>query len=147
MTRSKREAVLNSTLLCFGAGSFTPGGFGYAPIPRKNLIRELVEKGALVLLTNEKNTTKHCSLCGEVLLKPTNKQVIDHLRDKNKWSKSDIHNVRCCTSAKHKSFSGSDCPCFFLSRDKDAARSIGNNGFKTIVDLNVGDQNHRTDVP
>ena len=35
MSESKRRSVLKSTLLCFGAGSFTPGGFGYAPIPRK----------------------------------------------------------------------------------------------------------------
>jgi hypothetical protein len=46
----------------FGNGTFSPGGSGYAAVPKKKFLRELAQF-AVVVLVNEYNTSKCCPNC------------------------------------------------------------------------------------
>jgi hypothetical protein len=130
-TRYEKKLKTSNTkkkIIAFGAGDFKPGGFGYSTIPRKGLINSLVKKGYHVILTDEYNTTKKCSVCNKNLLEPTNNLIKNYLRkSKNNYSLKDARNVRCCN---HHSSTGDYI--LFTGRDLDAAKSIGQ---KLFTDL------------
>ena len=46
----------------FGDGNFAPGGYGHAPVPKKDILRHLCTRGVTVLL-GETKTSKMCP-CG-----------------------------------------------------------------------------------
>ena len=82
------------------------------------------------MLINENNTTKKCFKCGDELNVVTEicKKKIGE-REYEKWSKSDLRNVRyckniSCVEKKHKRF--------YIGRDINAANNMLINGLKNL---------------
>ena len=59
----KKECIENGKLpvILFGNGSFSPGGSGYASVPRKPVIRNLATQFS-IFITDEFNTSKKCPI-------------------------------------------------------------------------------------
>ncbi len=59
------RAILGDTkngIVLFGDGTFSPGGYGYASVPKKKFIREFAQF-AVVVLVDEYCTSKFCPTC------------------------------------------------------------------------------------
>ena len=65
-TKKKQRRSGPDTVVFFGDGTFKPGGFGHAPIPKKNILKLLCTRGQTVLL-DEFRTSKTCP-CGNAEL-------------------------------------------------------------------------------
>ena len=116
-------------IIIFGAANYKTSMKNYSAVPKKAILRVLAQKTS-VLLINEHNTTKKCFKCGNNVQEVTEthaKQLGD--RKFNKWSKTNLRNVRYCEniSCKHE-----DNGKFFIGRDVNASNNILINGFKHI---------------
>ena len=69
LRRARTEKGTRKTVVFFGDGTFQPGGFGYAPVPKKKLLKNLCTKGLTVLL-DEHNTSKFCPYERKLRTKP-----------------------------------------------------------------------------
>jgi len=62
-----KNRKLNKTtvkkIILFGNGTFQSGGYGYAVVPKKKLIRNLASKKAIVIISDESFTSKVCPFC------------------------------------------------------------------------------------
>jgi len=124
----------NEALILFCAGCYKTSMRNYSAVPRKAILRVLAQK-TVVLLVNENNTTKKCFKCKQdvkEILNIKEKKIKDRLY--NKWSKSNLRNVRYC---ENKSCITGDYDKFIIGRDTNASNNILINGFNKLKDINL----------
>jgi hypothetical protein len=116
-----------SAIIFFGSAGFKTGMKNYSAVPRKSILRVLSQK-AIVILTDEYNSTKNCFKCHNKLEEVENKEGNFNYE---RWTKSDLRNVRCCqTVSCNSSGIGSR---FIINRDVNASINILYNGLIPIL--------------
>ena len=96
-------------IILMGNGTFSPGGSGYAAVPKKKFIREMAQFNVVVLV-DEYNTSKCCPLCYE------------ELHDVMHQSKEESERLRVCPTIVE------GLPCLIADRDGIGAMNIMQKG-------------------
>jgi len=109
----KENKIKNKNIILFGNGTFQGGGYGYATVPKKKLIRNLASKKARVIISDESYTSKVCPFC---LQMNTLKDVEIENTNNNNTEKQEKR-IRQCTTE-------TNLFCKELSHDRDYLSSI-----------------------
>ena len=120
--KKKAEQQGKKVMIFFGDGSFSPGGSGYASVPRKPFIRELGIRYPTVI-TSEYKTSKLCPIC---FLQMETVKSTDNNKNGDRLRQCTTENVASCRSIDAQ---------MLKPRDRDACGSVGicQKGFYSLL--------------
>ena len=115
----RKDHIEIRNMIMFGDGIFASGGYGHAPVPKKEILRRLCTRGVTVLL-GERKTSKMCP-CGNSELEYERVQP----SNSGTGTQPDSFRTRCHkTRAKGKASSESRCAILEKFKDRDELATL-----------------------